>query len=123
MGPKKTREPGAGCKCTLPAFSYIPPQKETMDLSGMVLAITCRDCTFMAGTVPNLYSRCLWPKTPLSTGKSHQYSVKIFLVDYIMAVSKSYLPQFFLIVLRWAIRRGAYNKIVKNGRQLTNNCR
>ena len=31
--------------------------------SGMVLAITCSDCTFLAGTVPNLYSRCLWPKT------------------------------------------------------------
>ena len=32
----------------------------------MVLAITCRECTFLAGTVPNLYSRCLWPKTSTS---------------------------------------------------------
>ena len=45
---------------------YLSPHKRKQwILSGMVLAITCRDCTFMAGTVPNLYSRCLWPKTPL----------------------------------------------------------
>ncbi len=42
-------------------------KRKQRNLSGMVLAITCRDCTYMASTVPNLYSRCLWPKTPIET--------------------------------------------------------
>ncbi len=61
-------------KCTFPAFSYYTSREWYLQctlimpfliLSGMVLAITCRDCTFMNGTVLNLYSRCLWPKTPI----------------------------------------------------------
>ncbi len=60
-------------------LTYSPQKSKQWTVSGMVLAITCRDCTFMAGIVPNLYSSCLWPKTPIISAihrveKSHYYS-------------------------------------------------